>query len=68
MIDTVKLKQFREYSCLTQSELAEKAGISREHYNRLERGSLRSVTGITLSKLCKALDVDVSDIWTEDDV
>lgn len=68
MIDTVKLKKLREYRCLTQAQLADKAGLSREHYNRLERWGGSSVTGKTLSKLCKALNVEAREFWTEDEV
>lgn len=67
MIDTEKLKTLRKYRCLTQAQLADRAGLSREHYNRLERWGGSSVTGSTLSKLCKALNVEIGEFWKEDE-
>lgn len=66
MIDAAKLKELREDRGMTQARLADEAGISREHYNRLERWGGSSVTAKTLSKLCRALGVEVGEIWRDE--
>jgi transcriptional regulator with XRE-family HTH domain len=54
----VKLRKDRR---MTQQQLADKAGISREFLNRLERARMDpSLT--TLEKLAKALRVKVADL------
>jgi transcriptional regulator with XRE-family HTH domain len=56
-----RLKSIRVNRRLTQSEVADKAGISTNYYARIERGD----TGISMDifeKIVKALKVKSSDI------
>ncbi len=45
---------------LTQRELAEKSGISVDLISKLEQGTKQSALLTTLTKIARALDVDVS--------
>jgi transcriptional regulator with XRE-family HTH domain len=47
---------------LTQRELAEKAGVSVELVSKLEQGVRQSARLATLTKIARALDVDVADL------
>lgn len=58
-----KIKEFREEKKITQEELAKKAGISRSILSGLESGAIRVTTTETLSKIAKALEKKVSDIF-----
>lgn len=62
MIDFKKLKSLRESASLTQTELAEKIGITQTHYSRLEKG-LRGASQETIQAIIQALGVSISDIW-----
>jgi transcriptional regulator with XRE-family HTH domain len=57
-----RIKQLRTARLprMTQSELAEKAGVSVEVISKLEQGAKRSALLVTLNKIARALDVDVS--------
>lgn len=55
------LKKARLKVGLTQSEVAEKAGINVNHYARLERGEVTASLG-TLKNLLKILKVKSKDI------
>lgn len=55
------LKKAREKKHLTQAEVAEKSGVSVNHYAKLERGE--TTPGIdTLASVIKAIGVKSSDI------
>ena len=56
-----KIKELREKAGLTQVELSKLAGLPQSHVSRLEHGE-HSPTNITLTKLAKALKVDVHKI------
>ena len=56
-----RLLALRERAGLTRGGLAERAGLSRIHYTRLERGE-RVPTVATLRKLAAALAIDVSEL------
>jgi XRE family transcriptional regulator, regulator of sulfur utilization len=56
-----KLKQARQATGLSQTELATKAGVSRAYVFRLEAGGADPTVGI-LQKLAKALGVPVTDL------
>lgn len=64
MIDGSKVRDIRESRLLSQSRLAELAEISREHLCRIENGR-SNVSAQTVDKICRVLDVDVSDVWKE---
>jgi DNA-binding Xre family transcriptional regulator len=52
------IKQVRISKNLTQEQLGEKIGVQKSQISRLERG--KSVTLTTLSRVCKALDIQTS--------
>lgn len=56
-----KLKQVRERKNLTQSELAERAGINANYYAKLERGEVNFSVD-KLYEIVKALNLKSSDI------
>lgn len=64
MIDGAKVREIREGRLLSQSRLAELAEISREHLCRIENG-YSNVSVQTVDKICRVLDVDVSEVWKE---
>lgn len=60
-----KIKEYREEKGMSQSELSEKASVSRTIISGLESGRTIVTTTDTLSKIAKALDKTVSDIFLE---
>ena len=56
-----KLKHIRKERKLTQEQLAERAGLTREYIARLEAGRY-DPTLSTIEKLAKALRVKVNDL------
>jgi transcriptional regulator with XRE-family HTH domain len=57
----MRLKQLRTEREMSQRELAERAGISREYVTRLEAARQDPTLG-TLEKLAKALKVKVTEL------
>ena len=51
---------------MTQTDLAEKSGVSRSIINALETGKRDTTTTETLSKLASAMGVKVGDIFFAD--
>lgn len=60
-----RLKQIREQKGITQESLAAKSGVSRATIAALETGNERNTTSKTLSKLARALDVSVNELFFE---
>ena len=64
-MDTIKIgkniKKARKERKLTQTEVAEKAGIHSNYYSRIERGELQPALD-TLEKIFKVLKVKSADI------
>lgn len=61
-----RIKFYRERSCLTQAQLAEKIGKSTHHLTQIERGlSLPSLP--MFYNICKALDVPADAFFVDDD-
>lgn len=60
----MSLKELREKSGLTKTEVANKAGMSWSHYNRLENGSLKmqNITALKFMAIADALGVDPHDL------
>ncbi|MDO8513377.1 MAG: helix-turn-helix transcriptional regulator [bacterium] len=56
-----RLKDARENASLTQSELAEKAGINANYYAIVERGE-KSISYEKLQRVLKALNIKSLDI------
>jgi DNA-binding XRE family transcriptional regulator len=66
--DSKILRQFSEHlrtlrleRCLTQEELAAKAGFSRSYYNEIETGK-RNISLLNLAKLARCLEVPLSEL------
>ena len=57
----IKIRTLRTSASMTQQQLAEKAGLQQSHISRIESAEY-SPTHMTLCKIAKALDVDVSTI------
>jgi transcriptional regulator with XRE-family HTH domain len=57
-----RLRLIRRERNMTQEELAEAAGVSKEIVAKLEQGRRQSARTTTLMKLSDALDVDLSDL------
>jgi transcriptional regulator with XRE-family HTH domain len=55
------ISQLRRNQCLSQEELADRAGVHHTYISQLERG-LKSPTLAVLMKLATALDVQASEI------
>lgn len=62
-MDQFNLKQLREKRQLTQSELADKAGVSRSIVVGLETGFYSETSTATLKKLAAALNVNLKDLF-----
>lgn len=60
---TINLKQVRQERAITQTELAEKSGISRVTISKIESGAKKVVTSDTMLKLAKALGCSMADIF-----
>jgi len=63
-----KLQEFRERKGMTQSQLAEKSGVSRGTISAMENGTMRAAMSSTLIKLARALGATVEQIFFADDV
>ena len=60
-----KIKEYREELRMSQVELAEKSKVSRSIISGLESGAVTVTTTDTLSKIAKALEKRVSDIFLD---
>lgn len=56
-----KIRELRDQAGLTQTQLAEKAGLPQPHVSRLENAEY-TATNLTLQKIAKALGVEVGQI------
>lgn len=64
-----KIEQYRKQSGMTQQELADKAGCSRQFVNMLENSDDINVSSKMLLSIAKALNRTVDDlIFFEEDV
>lgn len=57
------LKRLRLKQSLTQQELAEKAGMDANYYQKIESGRWNSVRLATVEKLADALDVEMWELF-----
>jgi transcriptional regulator with XRE-family HTH domain len=57
----MKLRRLRESKGMTQTALAKKARISREHLNRLEAGRYDPAVGV-VQRLARALGVSLMEL------
>ena len=63
-----RIKELRESQNLTQTELAERAGIARATIWKLETGDDEITTTKTLAKIASVLGVGVNDLLLPADV
>lgn len=60
------VRQCREKKKMSQEELAKRSGISRQTISSIENGAFGSVLMSTLMALANALDVDVQNLFFDD--
>ena len=60
-----RLREIRESKNMTITQLAEKSGITRQTVYRLEAETVDTANSQTLKRLADALDVQISDFFTE---
>jgi transcriptional regulator len=60
-----KIKEYRLSKNITQRELAEKVGCSRQYLNELENKDIRNVSSHLLLRIANALDVSVEKIFLD---
>ena len=59
---TIKLKEIRANRGITQVELAEMSGVTRQTIHRIENDKCKEVGVKTLLMLCDALKCSISDL------
>jgi transcriptional regulator with XRE-family HTH domain len=64
-VDARKLRTLRRKRVLTLRELSEKAGVSKDTISRIEREG--TAYPATIRKLAQALDVDASELVSEEE-
>lgn len=57
-----KLRRLRAERGMTQEQVAAAAKMQQSHYSLIERGIV-SPTMRTASKIARALDVDIGEVW-----
>ena len=57
-----RLREIRQEQCLTQEELAHRAGLNRTYIGDIERGE-KNLTLASMEKLTKALGVKMRDFF-----
>ena len=57
-----RLREIRQEQCLTQEELAHRAGLNRTYIGDIERGE-KNLTLVSMEKLTKALGVKLRDFF-----
>lgn len=63
-----KLKIFRLQRNMTQEELSERSGVSRQTISSIENEGVGAATTKTLAKLAEALETTVGDLFFKDSV
>lgn len=61
-----KVKEYREKEKMTQDELSDKSGVSRNTISSLETGANTNVTYEIMEKISKALNKKVATIFFEE--
>ena len=59
-----RITALRKLEGISQQELADRAGISRQHVGRIEKGELVSVAYVTIQQIAEALGMTVDIIDT----
>jgi transcriptional regulator with XRE-family HTH domain len=57
-----RIRQFREYKGLSQSEIEKRTGIKREYLSKIETDDLKNPTYFTLVKIAKGLGVSIAEL------
>ena len=63
-----RVKEIREEKGISQETLAKKSGVSRATISGLESGKVKITSTKTLSKIAKALDKKMSELFYEQNV
>lgn len=63
-----KLKNFRLQRNMTQEDLAERSGVSRQTISSIENEGVGAATTKTLAKLAEALETTVGELFFKDSV
>lgn len=63
-----RIKEFRKEQKMSQEELAERSGVSRQTISAIENNDARAATTKTLAKIAKALDTTVAALFFDDNV
>ena len=63
-----RIRELREEKCLTQTALSEKSNVSRATIWKLESGEDEITTTTTLMKIADALGVEVTDLFSANNV
>lgn len=66
MAKNLALKLARTKKDMTQKELAEKIGVSRQTINAIEKGEYNPTIKLCL-KICRALDAGLDELFWEDE-
>ena len=63
-----RITVLRKMKDMSQQELADRAGLTRQHIGRIEKGELVSVAYVTIQQIAEALDltVDIIDTGLQD--
>src|SRR5712692_4913212 len=61
-----ELRALRKHASLTQEELADRSGLNANYIGRIERGEI-NVTIQTLSRIARAMNAELSDIFEPDE-
>lgn len=57
-----RIRQFREYKGLSQSEMEKITGIKREYLSKIETSDLKNPTYLTLLKIAKGLGISIAEL------
>lgn len=63
--DTNMVRKFRRWNELSQTELAERTGVSRQTIANIEKGNYSPSVYLALS-ICKVLDKTVEEVFDEE--
>lgn len=63
-----RIREFRKAQRMSQEELAERSGVSRQTISMIENNDGKAATTKTLAKIAKALDTTVAALFFDDGV
>ncbi|WP_175511474.1 helix-turn-helix domain-containing protein [Alicyclobacillus macrosporangiidus] len=63
----VKVREVRQQRGITTYELAKRSGLAQSFVWKLDHGKIKSPSINTLTKLAKALDCSVDDLYEEEE-